>query len=236
MRAVFVNEREDLKKYEIIRRYVDIIIGKLRRYLTDVLPNEKLGEDEVPGFDISPNFIFYIDINNKSEDLGASYNVNFRDMGSMKYLSVSHVWFCRFVENIMRGEENSYSVDFVIGVMRSTIFHELVHRYDDLKYDMSKVVDKRFISGGETDELYVNSTTEHNAHFFAKLASMLRSIESGKLKYHWVDTFEKFRDLFVQGLLRRQGDAIASERWTRKMDKRVYDVYVRLKAAGRLGS
>ena len=236
MRAVLVNEREDLRKHEIIGRYADIVIGKLARYLTDVLPEERFEEGEVPGFEISPNFIFYIDVDNQSFDKGASYDVNFRDMGSTKYLTVQNSWFCGFVENIMRGREDSRSLDLVLRVMRYSVVHELVHRYDDLKYDMSRVVDKRFVKGGMTDELYVNSTTEHNAHFFAQLDSMVKGIESGRIEHHRVDTFEKFRAVFMDGLLRGSGDKITPKKWTRKMDKRMYDVYLRLKEDGRLGN
>jgi hypothetical protein len=106
-------------------------------------------------------------------------------------------------------------------------FHEMIHYYDDLKYDILSYTKKRmakvYAKGGKDEEVvdnladtYYNSTTEVNAYFL----DALHRYERDDMPFN---TFEEFSKLFFSKYYKVYNDLNAENK--KRIMKRLYDYF-----------
>lgn len=125
-----------------------------------------------------------------------------------------------------------------------TLFHELVHAYDDMKYDIfndikkwSKVValhksGKNFKDKEYSDEYYknyVNSNSEYNAYFLQSVDKLLNLLKKGDIKWNQIEDFDTFKDFFIILSLNHFDFYGKTTKFKKHYDKRMYDLYTKLK-------
>jgi len=239
MRAKFINEREDLEKYNLIKRCTSILIKKIKDYLLNVWPTEELQEDEDPGFFITPTFVFLIVMDIDDDDnFRGKYATKIEGGSGDNQIIIKWRPMCDLVNAIKDApEDREYLIsNFSWTSLSEIIFHEIVHRYDDLKYDINKVVNKKLARmksnyvNDEFLELYYNSEAEHNAYFLGALNDLLRLVDNRALNIKGF-SFEQFKSNFMG--CTEFSDAVKGK-WMKKWNKRIYDIYVKLKEQGKI--
>ena len=218
-------ERQDIEKSQIIRRYSNIILEKIKNYLYEKIQNE---EDIISKFKLTDTF-FCVICGDKR--LGGTYGVDKND--KFRTLTIkSEELFNKTIQinDTLPDKENAEkifnSIDWsdIIDV----IYHELTHRYDDIKYDFKKIhsLDQNtYIKG------YYQDNIEYNAFFLSAINYMKDDIQ--KVQYTIPNRFIDFKADFEDYIGKvNKHFFIKSEKFRKHINKRIYDLWIKIKERG----
>ncbi|MCK9417141.1 hypothetical protein M0Q97_10845 [Candidatus Dojkabacteria bacterium] len=136
----------------------------------------------------------------------------------------------------------------------SIMFHELIHAKDDMKYDVfdslrqackKSNLPKIYNTGlnnipnydskkdpifmAEYDKVYSNLNVEYNGYFLTSVDRLLRKLNDKQIKWEQISDFDTFKDFFILLSDRFYNFYYKTEKYKKYYDKRMYDLYSKLK-------
>lgn len=128
--------------------------------------------------------------------------------------------------------------------MQDSLFHELVHATDDMKFDVfndlmkcTKLLTLKKAGKGLDDPEYTeeyfknypNFTTEYNAYFMMSVNKLLNKLKNNEIKWTQINDFYKFKEFFTMLTLNYFDFYDKTTKFKKHYDKRMYDLYTKLK-------
>lgn len=268
----FIIERTDLEQREEIKILLENIIDIIKNHYATIIdkilngtikPNDYINDEEElysSALEISLNkFKFTIKIkkSNKKNRSAGTYEI----IENKYYLTLSLNKLFDLIENIffinkdylpqLKNDLLSYNLD---DEEYSTIFHELVHATDDMKYDiidslytackksnMPKIYnaglknnpeydrEKDPIYMAEYNKVYPNLNPEYNAYFLTSVDRLLRKLNDNQIHWQQINDFDTFKDFFTLLSESFYSFYYKTEKYKKHYDKRMYDLYTKLK-------
>ena len=248
-------ERQDIEKAQVIRKASEIIVDKLKKHITDAVEKSV----EIPyEFNLSPNFDCEIKLPFGMGRAAYSYNMHKNDEKRFLIIKDDALSSFRFFHNqkirnepLLVGDGPEYEPTKFEQInwdeIRGIIYHELTHRYDDLKHDIQKVsgtlVNIYGKMSGSTKEYqkaytkqYPKNTAEYNAYFISAINYLKDDIKNGK--YGLPNNFTDFKADFENyiGTNYSSGQNYnffrESEKFRKHLNKRIFDLWIKIKEKG----
>jgi len=227
-------ERVDIEKTKVLGRYVDIIISSIKKCITESITElESISTDDK---DYKNRSQYFFSINDelyvffKHGIDGGSYKHSKKGKGGIIYYN-NHIFLAHLdkIDNYIINKDKNKALaelnkinwsDFIF-----VVTHESTHRFDKLKFPKSF---KKFTNDDDYLNNYSNLSSEYNAHFLARAKNVQDAISAKE--YILPSNFEDFKRVFIQDLDDSGGYFYKTTKFQRHLDKRIYDLYVKLKS------
>jgi hypothetical protein len=213
-------ERKDLEKTDIIERAVNSIIKKIKDRLFNYI-----NINNIYSLKLSDTLAINFWEKDPVIKRGGHYDPQFEPKMYPEHHVYKHISiYIEDLKNILKkinAQRNKTKKIETIETLfnwieiKNILYHEFVHRYDDLKHDLMKMVNKD----------YYNNNAEYNAYFLSAIHYLKNEMKNG---YQIPNDFLEFKKHFIELLNYKNNFYDTTVKYKKHLDKRIYDLYIKL--------